>query len=231
MTIRKRRQPTPGFGLPPPYQPITGERAKLIVQGLFPYCALVQVAAEDTHDDYVVCRGYDPRVKRYFDYEEGDADKEGFAVAKPYGNRTSGIYEIGQVFIALLPIGQLGQNPGVAADTEGHPADLDEDVDILYDTDSKVVNWMIVEPPSIASMITASVNEASDVAASDATFNIDNVTIAFPPGSAYPGGEAPTVCNNTLRIPAEDDAGVVAFYNHATDKWEGFPQAYTTECP
>jgi len=86
----------------------------------------------------------------------------------------------------------------------------------------------------VATMISASVNEASDVAASDTTFDIDNVKIIAPAGATtYPDGTdtAPTVCNNTLRIPAEDDAGVIAFYNHESELWEGFPQAYTTECP
>ena len=89
----------------------------------------------------------------------------------------------------------------------------------------------IVRMQPIASMLTALVDEAGDVAATDTTFAIDAAAIAFPPGAVWPAGEAPTVVNNTLRIPAEDDAGVIAFYNAETELWEGFPQAYTTECP
>ncbi len=144
MTHRKRRQPTPHFKLPPSFDPMTGEHAGLQVPGVSPNCALMQVAAEDTHDDYVVCRGYDTRVKRFFDYVEGDTDKIGISVAKPYGSRTAGSYQVGQMFAALLPLGRLGQTPSVAATSEGHPADLDEEVEILYDENDKVINWMLV---------------------------------------------------------------------------------------
>jgi len=146
MTIRKRRQPTPHFKLPPPYQPITGERASLMAKGDYPYCAMMQVAAEDTHADYVICRGFDPRIRKFFNYEEGNDDKPGIPVAKPYGSRGAAQYEIGQVFPAVIPLTRLGQNSGVAADTTGHPADLDEEVEILKtDDDSKVINWLLLE--------------------------------------------------------------------------------------
>ena len=143
--MRKRRHPTPGFKILPPYQPITGERAGLMVPGVHPHCAMMQVAAADTHDDYVVCRGYDTRVKRFFDYDATDADKPGIAVGKPFGNRSSGAYEIGQIFPALIPLTRIGQTPGVAADSTGHPADLDELVDILYDDNDRPINWMLLD--------------------------------------------------------------------------------------
>ena len=75
MTIRRRRQPTPHFKLPPPYNALTGERALLQAQGTYPHCAMMQVAAEDTHDDYVVCRGFDTRIKKFFDYDAEDLEK------------------------------------------------------------------------------------------------------------------------------------------------------------
>ncbi len=145
MTIRKRRNPTPGFGIPPPYQPMTGERAQLMAPGQHPHCAMMQVAAEDTHDNYVICRGLDTRTKRFYDYEEGSETKIGFAVAKPYGKRSAGVYQIGQIFPALLPLSRLGQSPGVAATTQGHPADLDEEVGILYSDEGKVINWLLLD--------------------------------------------------------------------------------------
>ena len=95
MTIRKRRQPTPHFKMPPPFEPLTGERAQLLAQGVFPYCAMMQVAAEDEHDNYVICRGFDTRIRKFIDYEEGNSDKPGIPVAKPYGRRSAGGYEIG----------------------------------------------------------------------------------------------------------------------------------------
>ena len=47
MTIRKRRQPTPAFQIPSPFNPTTGQRAPLQDKGDSPFCALMQVAAED----------------------------------------------------------------------------------------------------------------------------------------------------------------------------------------
>lgn len=148
MTIRKRRTPSPAFRLPPPYESISGEHAALKVDGVDPFCALMQVAAEDTHADYVICRGYDTRTRKFTDYEAGNADKPGFAVAKPYGKRRTGLYEVAQVFPALLPLGRKGQNPGVAADSSGHPADLDEEVEILYTDEGIVINWLLLDDGS-----------------------------------------------------------------------------------
>ena len=145
MTIRKRRTPTPDFRLPPPYQPITGERAPLLADGDYPYCAMMQVATEDTHDNYLVCRGYDPRIKKFFDYEEGNDDKPGIPVAKPYGQRYLRGYQVGQVFPAVIPVTRIGQTSGVAAVSQGHPADLDEEIEILYDDNSHVITWLLID--------------------------------------------------------------------------------------
>lgn len=165
--FRKRRQPTPNFRLPPPYQPITGVQAPLMVQGIFPYCAMVQVAAEDTHEKYVLCRGHDTRINKFIDYEAGNADKPGIPVAKPYGNRIVGMYQIAQVFPAVLPLQgthpqradwygshaptptsvpwRVGQNPGVAETSKGHPEDLQETIEILYTDEGVVINWMLLD--------------------------------------------------------------------------------------
>ena len=75
MVFRKKKNPSPGMQIPPTYNPQTGERSPLQVKGDFPYCALMQVASEDTHANYVICRGYDPRHKRFFDYESANDDK------------------------------------------------------------------------------------------------------------------------------------------------------------
>jgi len=147
---RPRRQPTPGFKVLPPYDPITGERGRLAPVRAHPYAALFQIAAEDTHEDYVVCRGYDPRDGKFYDYDGADA--LGISVAKPYGNRTTGLYQVGQIFLALLPLGPiltdtefgpLGQNPGTAE--SGQPADLDETVSQLEDDNGIGINWMLVD--------------------------------------------------------------------------------------
>jgi hypothetical protein len=151
---RKRRQPTPDYKLPPPYQPITGERATLAIPGVYPYSAMMQVAAEDTHKNYVICRGFDIRINRFIDYESGNADKPGIPVAKPFSKRTVGAYEIAEIHPALLPLQssnpspvdvpwRVGQNPGVA--TDGQPASLNELVDELYTDEGILINWMLID--------------------------------------------------------------------------------------
>lgn len=128
----------------------------MVVKGVFPYVAMMQVAAEDTHDDYVICRGFDVRIGRFIDYAEGDDDKPGIPVAKPYGRRRIGTYAIAQIFPAILPLQtdnpspadvewRVGQNPGVATVTPGHPADLDEKVDFLKDENDVYINWMLLD--------------------------------------------------------------------------------------
>lgn len=154
--LRKRKQPTPGFKLPAPFQPITGERAPLVVKGVFPYVAMMQVAAEDTERDYVLCRGFDVRINRFIDYAVGDDDKPGIPVAKPFGKRYAGAYRVAQIFPAILPLQtdnpspsdvpwRVGQNPGVSTVTSGHPADLDEEVEALKDTGDIYINWMLLD--------------------------------------------------------------------------------------
>ncbi len=146
MNIRKRKTPTPAFGLPPPFNPTTGEHADLFVKGERTPCAMMQVAAADTFDDYLICRGYDPEARRFFDYVEGDSDKVGLLVAKPYGKRGTNPYVIGQVFAAMKPVTRLGETSGVAAVTMGHPADLDEVIDILYDDGgSLAIAWILLD--------------------------------------------------------------------------------------
>ncbi len=161
MTLRKRRQPTPDFKLPPPFQPITGERAALREDGVYPYCAMVQIAAEDTYRDYVVCRGFDTRLRKFVDYEAGNADKPGISVAKPFGKRAIGTYEVAQVYPAMLPIQgtedytppspvavdwRVGQNPGTA-DNEGggHPDALTDSIIKLVDHNGKYVQWLLLD--------------------------------------------------------------------------------------
>lgn len=160
--FRKRRRPTPGFGIPPPFAPITGQRATLRVDGIHPYCAMMQVAAEDDYEDYVICRGFDTRIRKFIDYEYANADKPGISVAKPYGKRKIGTYRIGQVYPALLPIQggeqhtppsptevdwRVGQNPGVTdnPDQGGHPQSLTDVIEALVDHAGKYVNWLLLD--------------------------------------------------------------------------------------
>lgn len=149
--FRKRKNPTPHFRMPPPYQPVTGEEAPLRDFGDFPHCAMMQVATTDSEPDYVVCRGYDTRIKRYIDYPPG------VPVAKPYGARTAYRYTIGQIFPAFLPLWEIGQNPGTVEaggyEPGGHPSDLDADIEHLKDSDDKYVNWMLVDPSAATGLV------------------------------------------------------------------------------
>ncbi len=166
--FKKRRRPTPALQIPPPYNPITGEHASLRTDGIMPYCAMMQVAAEDTYEDYVICRGFDPRVPYFVDYEEGDSDKPGISVAKPFGNRVVGKYNIGEIYPALLPIQgtathippsptavdwRLGQNPGVVNNDNpfnpvqpgGQPDELSDTIELLVDHNEKIINWLMID--------------------------------------------------------------------------------------
>jgi hypothetical protein len=198
VTIRKRRNPTFGFNIPPPYQPITGERAPLVNSGDYPYCAMFQVAADDEYDDYVICRGYDPRTKRFIDYDAEDENKPGIPVAKPFSNRTAGVYTVGELYPAVIPLTQLGQNSGVAAETQGQPADLDEAVEILYtDDESKVVTWLLLDSGSSRSVHLCTLGddlEYNDTTGITVTLlqggTIDNVLPppGMPTGTKFPSG-------------------------------------------
>lgn len=169
MTFRKRRNPTPGFNLPPPYQPMTGQRAQLQIPGLFPYVAQMQVAERDIYDKYVICRGFDTRINRFIDYEDGNADKPGIPVAKPWGFRMKGLYTKAEIHTVVLPTQgmpstfhspyqvapspdevktRLGQNPGKAKDSSDQPYSLDEELEQLTTDDDKPIHWMFANNPS-----------------------------------------------------------------------------------
>ena len=168
--FRKRRRPTPGFKIPSPFNPIQGDNANLRQDGASPFCAMMQVAAEDTYTNYVICRGFDPRTLRFIDYAAGDSNKPGISVAKPFGKRVIGTYEIAEIYPALLPTQgntdfsgfrqvtyvppspvavdwRVGQNPGVVTGglEGGQPDSLTDAIEILYDHNGKVVNWILMD--------------------------------------------------------------------------------------
>ena len=132
---------------------------------------MMQVAAEDTYKDYVICRGFDPRILKFIDYAAGDANSPGISVAKPFGKRVVGTYEIAEVYPALLPTQgnpnftdfrqvtyvppspvavnwRLGQNPGKVTSgglEGGQPESLSDAIEILYDHNGKAVNWILMD--------------------------------------------------------------------------------------
>lgn len=160
--FKKQRRPTPFFKTQPPFNPISGEYENLTKEGVSPYCAMMQVAADDEYDNYVICRGFDIRIPAFVDYEEGDAIKPGISVAKPFGSRGNKTYHVGEVFPAFLPtqgtknyvppspVGvpwRLGQNPGAITPTAngGQPADLTDEILPLYDHNNKAINWILID--------------------------------------------------------------------------------------
>ena len=137
--VRRRRTPiTPHFRIPPPFNPLTGQFAALGQTPDLTRVAMMQVSEEDTHDNYVVCRGYDPETKRF--YNE-------VLVAKPYGQRGTGkSYQVGEIYAAVKAHTRLGDNSGKAAESTGHPEDLDEEVEILKDDDNeKPIAWLLLD--------------------------------------------------------------------------------------
>lgn len=200
---RKRRRPTSEFKIPNVFNPITGTHSTLREEGIHPYCAMVQVAAADTYEDYVICRGFDPRILKFVDYAAGDPDKLGISVAKPFGNRTTGNYTIGEIYPAFLPtqgsVGEVGgtqlgdytppsptavdwrvgQNAGTATPSGagGHPTALVDAIEELIDHNGVHVQWMLISGgasmSSSASWFKAKENWTYDVAATQANHYVN----------------------------------------------------------
>lgn len=124
---------------------------------------MMQVMEEDTYDNYVICRGFDPRILRFMN---------NISVAKPFGKRNPDTYKVGEIYPAFLPtqgntnfmdfrnvtyvppspgnvLWRVGQNPGVAVGglDGGQPENLDGQIEILYDHNGKVINWLLIDAP------------------------------------------------------------------------------------
>lgn len=193
--FRKRKNPSPHFRMPPPFNPIQGEHANLRQDGTSPFCAMMQITEEDTHANYVTCRGFDPRILRFV---------ENISVAKPFGKRRPGTYEVGEIYPAFLPTQgnasfndfknsvyfppspanvkwRVGQNPGVVSGglDGGQPAELSDDIEILYDNNGKAINWLLIDSKGGLGSIEGPIETAADgvytmtvVAASPESSNI-----------------------------------------------------------
>ena len=190
--FRKKRQPAPFFNMPgAPFNPTTGERAPL---GAYPVrgttLALFQVIEEDTHDNYVVCRGHEADSDQEFRYLHDPytvPTTTPINVAKPYSVRGTNPYEIGQVIVAARIKGKLGYNPGKAV-TVGQPADLDEEISLLNDDDSVGIAWMDITPPQSAVRTPTLAVLTSSLAAANWTLDsppIDNPAFTTGTGNIY----------------------------------------------
>jgi hypothetical protein len=146
MTERKLASVAPRYRQPSSYNPFTGKYAILGREGILSRCAMMQIvgddeteANEDTHDDYVFCRGYDPESEKFYNK---------IAVAKPYGVRGTFPYKLAEVYPAIKPMTLLGDTAMVAATTTGQPASLTEELDILYQDapdDDHPIWWLLLD--------------------------------------------------------------------------------------
>lgn len=211
--FRKRKRPTPNFRIPPPFNPMDGDYAKLGMEGILPYCAMMQVAENDIYPDYVVCRGFDTRVVKFVDYAEGDANRPGISVAKPFGCRGIRKYRRGEIYPAFLPIQgtatytppspsgvdwRLGQNPGVSAETidGGHPETLADGVNLLLDHNGLAVNWILIHSANEQFFRFQSLEEMTTESCSATIRRMDrtdlSVEIIHDPDGLFYGMEAGT---------------------------------------
>lgn len=220
MTIRKRKQPTPHFKLPPPFHPITGEHEPLAELGKFPYCALMEIAATDDHANYVICSGYDPRIGKFIDYELGNADKPGIPVAKPFTGRFVNAYVVGEIYPAVLPLTVLGQNPGVDS--------------ILYTDEGVVINWLLLtagtyQDDSLKELARATFDEA--LATTDASIS-GTLTDQWGAGRAHDSTSV-TLYNFLTDVPGEyefygaEGAACICGYRGTGTDW----QIIIVQCP
>jgi len=142
---KKKRAAAPYFKTPPVYNPVTGERAPLGDTASLTRIAMAQVTESDSHDNYVVCRLFDPEFGKLL---------KSVNVAKPYSLRGTNPYVVGQVFAAAKPRTALGDTPGMAETSVGQPADLDEKVVILTDDDDGYpIAWLDISGGSSNSLI------------------------------------------------------------------------------
>jgi len=137
-----------------PFNPVTGQRAQMGLPATpGTILATFQVigddptdeATQDTHANYVVCRGYEPDIDPFFRYlhdPKTKPDTKSIKVAKPYGVRGTRFYKRGQVIVAARIPTRLGTNQGKAATSVGHPVDLDEEVELLFDDDDVAIAWL-----------------------------------------------------------------------------------------
>lgn len=220
--FRKRRRPTPGFKIPSPYNPIQGEHANLRQDGVSPFCAMMQIVAEDTYDNYVICRGFDPRILKFVN---------NVSVAKPFGKRKPGTYEIGEIYPTFLPTQgnalfsdfrnttyfppspadvkwRIGQNPGVVTGgglDGGQPAELSDEIEILYDHNGNVINWLLIDAPKTGGSVEGPLETA------ESGVYVMSV-VAASPDSSNVVGESVEVIDLSGCIFDEEDADLIGVW-------------------
>ena len=202
-----------------PLDAVTGQHAPIgETAGPPTYVAMMQVIEEDTHDDYVVCRGFWPDKQKFFDT---------LSVAKPYGARGAFPYTVGEVHPAMLAITRIGSTPGVSATTTGQPADLDEVIDILKDDDDVVIQWLLIDtgsPRYIAFQIDGAYTNATVL---DCTLGVWN---SATHNYAYTGDAAKCIDLRQNVPDADADATGVGYYM-PSDTHEQIIVIVDLDCP
>jgi hypothetical protein len=209
-----------------PFNPATGERAPL---GAYPprgtTLALFQVVGDDpqdpetadTHDNYVVCRGYeadsDPNF-RYLHDPYTKADTTPINVAKPYSIRGTFPYTQGQVIVAARIKGRLGYNAGMATlPTVGQPEDLTDELEILLDDGGVGIAWLDIGTPT--SLIGRCIAHLGGVAVQAADWTVGDLYDVS--GGTGLGIVLPSVSASVYAVKA-DDSGVYHFERLATEQ-------------
>lgn len=137
-----------------PFNPVTGQRAQMNPEATpGTILATFQVigddpddeTTQDTHENYVVCRGFEPQIDPFFRYLHDPKTKPGTTpinVAKPYPVRGTYPYKRGQIIVAARISTRLGFNQGKAATSVGYPASLTEQTELLLDDDDVAIAWI-----------------------------------------------------------------------------------------
>lgn len=193
--FRKRRIPAPHFGIPgAPFNPVTGQRAQMNPQATpGTILATFQVigddpddeATQDTHENYVVCRGFEPQIDPFFRYlhdPKTKPDTTSIKVAKPYAVRGTYPYKQGQILVAARILTRLGANQGKAVTSVGHPADLDEQAELLLDDDDVAIAWL-----DISTAPKPGVKFLNNCGATYPAWGISRITGRVAPSGASPG--------------------------------------------
>jgi hypothetical protein len=219
MVFRKRATPAPAFKQPGPFNPVTGQFAKIGHPGVVSSVVMMQIAEEDTHDNYVVCRGYDPETRKFYAQ---------LHVAKPFGIRGTFPYQVGEVYPTVKAHGTpgsdtqgtLGVTPGVAADTTGQPADLIEVIEILLDDEEKVISHILLDAPRAASssvirygIIRTAFNQGKSCLVEEREYQtVDGVKSLVCTGRTYrawhPAGEYYGIVDEACVTWVVDDSGM-----------------------
>ena len=212
MVFRKRKNPTPAFNLPEPFNPITAERAGLPNPRDITRLAYFQVFEEDNHSDYLVCRGFDPESGHFYDGTKGTV-----SVAKPWNLRGRRAFEVGWILVCCKCKSLLGENAGKAESSVGQPADVVESIVPLADDEGKWVTWIsLTWYEEGSSMSLSSPSPSSPSPSPSPSPGGGSKSTAIVPASWTPDGYAAWFVTESPEVRFED-YWVIRVYRQAVD--------------